>query len=92
MLLSAAFAGISQLDNSNQSYHQGVEGYAKRLAANYTSQAVGNMMTEGFFPVMLHQDPRYYRIGPERGHVGYRTWYAFSRILVTRTDSGGKAV
>jgi hypothetical protein len=77
------------LDNSNPSYHQGVEGYAKRLGANYTTQAIGNMMTEGFFPAMLHEDPRYRRIGPGRGHVGYRTWYAFSRIFVTRTDSGG---
>jgi hypothetical protein len=89
ILLSAGFAGISQLDNSNPSYHQGVEGYAKRLGANYTTQAIGNMMTEGFFPAMLHEDPRYRRIGPGRGHVGYRTWYAFSRIFVTRTDSGG---
>jgi hypothetical protein len=90
ILLSSAFAGISQLEGTNPSYHYGVEGFAKRLAANYATQAVGNMMTEGFFPAMLHEDPRYRRIGPSRGHVGYRTWYAFSRIFVTRTDSGGK--
>jgi hypothetical protein len=89
VLLGAAFAGISQLDNSDPSYHQGVEGFAKRLAANYADQAIGNMMTEGFFPVLLHEDPRYRRIGPSRGTVKYRTWYAFSRIFVTRTDSGG---
>ena len=89
VLLGAAFAGISQLDGSDPSYRQGVEGFAKRLAANYADQAIGNMMTEGFFPVMLHEDPRYRRIGPSRGKVGYRTWYAFSRIFVTRTDSGG---
>jgi hypothetical protein len=89
VLLSAAFAGISQLDNSDQSYRQGVEGYAKRLAANYADQAIGNMMTEGFFPSMLHEDPRYRRIGPSRGTKKYRTWYAFSRVFVTRTDAGG---
>src|ERR1700722_1903584 len=33
VLLAGAFAGISQLDNSDKSYHQGVEGFAKRLAA-----------------------------------------------------------
>jgi len=90
VLLGAAFAGISQLDNSDPSYHQGVEGFAKRLAANYADQAIGNMMTEGFFPVLLHEDPRYRRIGPSRGTVKYRTWYAFSRVFVTRTDSGGR--
>jgi hypothetical protein len=89
VLLSAGLAGISQLANSDPSYHQGVEGYAKRLAANYGDQALGNMMTEGFFPAMLHEDPRYFRIGPGRGSVKYRTWYAFSRIFVTHTDSGG---
>jgi hypothetical protein len=89
VLLGAAFAGISQLENSDKSYHQGVEGFAKRLAANYADQALGNMMTEGFFPSMLHEDPRYRRIGPSRGTKKYRAWYAVSRVMVTRTDSGG---
>jgi len=89
IILAGGLAGISQLDGSDPSYHQGVEGFAKRLAANYADQAIGNMMTEGFFPAMLHEDPRYRRIGASRGNVKYRTWYAFSRIFVTRTDSGG---
>lgn len=89
VLLGGAFAGISQLTNSDPSYHQGVEGYAKRLAANYADQAIGNMMTEGFFPWLLHEDPRYRRIGPSRGTKKYRAGYAFSRVFVTRTDSGG---
>jgi hypothetical protein len=89
ILLAGGLAGISQLDDSDPSYHQGIEGYAKRLAANYADQAIGNMMTEGFFPAMLHEDPRYFRIGPSRGTKKYRTWYAFSRIFVTRTDAGG---
>lgn len=89
VILGGAFAGISQLSNSDPSYGQGVEGFAKRLAANYADQAIGNMMTEGFFPAMLHEDPRYRRIGSSRGSAKYRTWYAFSRIFVTRTDSGG---
>jgi hypothetical protein len=89
VLLAGAFAGISQLSNTNPSYGQGVEGFAKRLAGNYASQAIGNMMTEGLYPAMLHEDPRYRRIGPSRGTAKYRTWYAFSRIFVTRTDSGG---
>jgi len=89
VLLGGAFAGISQLSNSDPSYGQGVEGFAKRLAANYADQAIGNMMTEGFFPAMLHEDPRYRRLGPSRGTKKYRTWYAFSRVFITRTDSGG---
>jgi len=89
VILGGGLAAISQLANSDPSYGQGLQGYAKRLGANYADQAIGNMMTEGFFPAMLHEDPRYRRIGPSRGTVKYRTWYAFSRIFVTRTDSGG---
>lgn len=89
VLLGGAFAGISQLTNSDPSYGQGVEGYAKRLAANYADQAIGNMMTEGFFPVLLHEDPRYRRLGASRGTKKYRVWYAATRVFVTRTDSGG---
>ena len=35
---------------------------------------------------MLHQDPRYFRKG--EGGFAARTFYAVSRVLVTRTDSG----
>jgi hypothetical protein len=89
VLLSGAFAGLSQLENSSPSFGQGVKGYAHRLATNYADQAIGNMMTEGFLPALLHEDPRYRRIGSSRGSVKYRTWYAASRVFVTRTDSGG---
>jgi hypothetical protein len=87
--VAAAFAGLSQLEDSDHSFGQGVEGYAHRLWTNYVDQAVGNMLSEGVLPALLHEDPRYRRIGPTRGSVKYRTWYAASRVFVTRTDSGG---
>jgi hypothetical protein len=45
-------------------------------------------MVEFVLPAALHQDPRYYTLG----HGGFfkRTGYAFSRMLVTRTDSGNE--
>ena len=45
------------------------------------------MMTEGFFPILLHEDPRYFRRG--YGSVWSRTWYAATRVFVTKTDAGG---
>jgi hypothetical protein len=86
--LSGAFAGLYQLDNQNPSFGQGVEGYAKRLASSYGDQAIGNLMTEALFPVLLHEDPRYFRIGPAGGSIWHRTGYALTRVFVTRTDSG----
>jgi hypothetical protein len=85
--VSAAFAGMYQLQNSNPSFGQGMEGYAKRYATSYADQVIGNTMTEGLFPTILHEDPRYFR--HPSGSVKYRIFYAATRIFVTRTDSGG---
>ncbi len=64
-----------------------MKGYARRYGTALGDQVIGNMMTESFFPSMLHQDPRYFRIGKSRGSVMHRIGYAASRILITRTDS-----
>jgi hypothetical protein len=85
-ILAAGFAGISQLDNSNPSYKQGAEGYAKRYLASIADQDIGNFMTEAVMPTLFHQDPRYFRKG--HGSVGGRILYAASRVVVGRGDSG----
>jgi hypothetical protein len=84
--IAAILAGIGQLADQNPSFGQGVKGYAERWGTAYIDQAVGNMFTEGIMPALLHEDPRYFRRGS--GSFGYRTWYALSRIMVTKTDSG----
>jgi hypothetical protein len=86
-LTSAAFAGLYQLDNQNPTFGQGMKGYGRRFAAAYGDQVIGNMMTEGVIPSLLHEDPRYFRRG--RGGTWSRVSYALTRVLVTRTDSGG---
>jgi|SRR5271157_5389591 len=85
---AAAFASLYQLEDQNPSFGQGVAGYAKRLATAYGDQTIGNMMTEGIVPSLLHEDPRYFRLG--EGTKKGRTWYALTRILITRTDAGGQ--
>lgn len=87
--LAAAYAGFNQLTNDDPSFGQGIKGYAHRLATNYADQAIGNMMTEGFLPVLFHQDPRYFRRGPAYS-PWKRTWYAMTRVIVTDSDSGHK--
>lgn len=85
--LGGAFAALGQLTNADPSFGQGMKGFGHRLATNYADQAMGNMFTEGFFPVMLHEDPRYFRLGT--GSKWHRTAYAFTRVFVTHKDSGG---
>jgi len=88
ILLAGMFAGLDQLTNDDPSFGQGVKGYAHRLGAWYADEAIGNMFTEGLFPVWLHQDPRYFRKGS--GSIMGRTGYAISRVFVTQKDGGGK--
>jgi hypothetical protein len=85
--LSAVLAGFGQLTDQQPSFGQGVKGYAHRLVTNYADQAMGNMFTEGFFPAMLHEDPRYFRRGS--GSTLHRAGYALSRVMVTHKDTGG---
>ena len=85
--LAALFAGQSQLSNSDQSFGHGIEGYTHRWAASYADFAIGNYMTEGVYPALLHQDPRYFRRGT--GSFWGRLGYAVRQIVWTRTDSGG---
>lgn len=84
-ITSGAFAALYQLENQNPSFGQGLKGYARRYGTALADQTIGNMMTESIMPSMLHEDPRYFRIG--HGSVRHRALYAMTRIFVTRTDS-----
>jgi hypothetical protein len=81
-------AGINQASNSNPTYGQGIEGYAKRYGTAYGDNAIENFMASAVFPSLLHQDPRYYQLG----HGGFwrRSEHAVGRVLITRSDSGQK--
>ena len=84
--LAAAFAGQSMLSNDNRSFGQGVEGYSKYLGGAYADFVIGNYMTEGIFPTLLHQDPRYFRKG--KGNGLSRLGYSMGQIFLTHRDSG----
>jgi hypothetical protein len=88
--VAGAFAALYQLEDQNPSFGQGMKGYARRYGTSLGDQVIGNMMTESIMPSLLHEDPRYFRIGPAGGGVLHRAGYAISRIFVTRTDSGGR--
>jgi hypothetical protein len=86
ILLSGAFAGLGQVTNGNPSFGQGMAGFGRRLGTEYCDQATGNMMTEAIYPSLLREDPRYFRKG--YGSKWGRTWYALTRVMVTKTDAG----
>jgi len=87
-VLSGIFAAFYQLENQSPSFGQGMKGFAKRYAASYGDQAIGNMFAEGLVPVALHQDPRYFRLGSGGGSGGHRLKYALTRVFVAKNDKG----
>lgn len=85
VILAAIVAGIDQGTNADKSYGQGVQAYAKYWGAEYATFVIGNYMTEAVLPSVLHQDPRYFRMGC----CGWkRVGYALGQIVWTHSDSG----
>jgi hypothetical protein len=83
-------AGIEQATNEKAGYGQGALGYAKRYGADFTDGFTNELFVTGVFPSLLHEDPRYYRLG--HGSAFKRTAYALSRILIARGDSGNSRI
>jgi hypothetical protein len=81
-------SGISQAKNSYPEFGSGGKAFGRYYWHAVVDQAVGNYLTEAIVPTLTHEDPRYYTLG----HGGFlkRSGYAVSRLLVTRTDSGGR--
>lgn len=86
VVLALAFAGEAQVTNANRDFGQGVEGYAKYFGTSYADFVIGDFMTEGIFPSLLHQDPRYFRRGGTS--PAKRLGYAVGQIVWTHNDSG----
>ncbi len=85
-VLAGFNAGIAQWQNDYPAWKQGGVGYGKRFGAAYADQAIGNYFTEAIIPVLMHEDPRYFRKGT--GTKWSRMTYAMTRTVVTRTDRG----
>ena len=79
-------AGISQATNSYPAFHQGAAGYGRYYWHTFADQTDENLWVEGILPSVLRQDSRYYTLG--RGGFIKRGFYAVTRTVVTRTDSG----
>jgi hypothetical protein len=81
-------AGVAQADNDFPEYGQGAAGYGKRYGAGLADAVSGGLFSAFLYPVMLRQDPRYFRSG--EGPVTRRMIHALGQEFVCRTDSGTK--
>jgi hypothetical protein len=88
VIYSGLLAGVAQAENSIPEFHQGAAGYGRYFWHTFADEVDEDYQAEFVFPALLHQDPRYYTLG--HGSPIKRAGYAFSRILITRTDSAGE--
>jgi hypothetical protein len=84
IILPAALAGVNQARNATPEFRQGALGYGRYFWHSAVDQTSENYMVSFVFPVITHQDSRYYTLG--RGGFWRRTEYALSRAVVTRDD------
>lgn len=84
--LAGLDAGIGQAENSNPGYNQGLKGFGRRYGANFGDNFDGNFWGNAVLPSLLHQDPRYFRLG--HGSILHRSLYSISTTLRTRGDNG----
>jgi hypothetical protein len=84
---AAAGAALSQAHNDDPKYGQGSGPYAQRFGAAVADVTTQNFFQDAVLSSMLHEDPRYFRRGPEFG-FWYRLGYSLSRVVVGRTDQG----
>jgi hypothetical protein len=73
--------------DSDPELGSGIAGYGRYYWRAFVDGTSGTYFTEAIVPAMTHEDPRYYTMG----HGGFfrRTGYALSRVVLTKTDSGG---
>jgi len=74
------------LMNSTPQFGSGVLAYAKYYSASLSDWIVGDFMTEGIYPSLLRQDPRYFRRAEGSGWSRFE--YSVGQIVLTHGDNG----
>jgi len=82
----AGQAGAAQGGNSDPEFGQGARGYGRYYWHLLADSINENYWVEFLIPTPLHEDTRYYTLG--KGAFPKRLGYAFTRILITRSDEG----
>jgi hypothetical protein len=81
-------AGLHEGLNDQEGFPWGVKGLGERAGAAYLDALGGNLIGSGLLPSILHQDPRYYRIG--YGSAKHRLLYALATTVICKHDKTGK--
>jgi hypothetical protein len=78
--------GYGELVDSHPGFGWGPAGYFKRVGASYADNVNGAIIGNALLPIVLHQDPRYFRKGT--GPIFKRFLYAAESTVVCHGDNG----
>ena len=87
-VLAGLQAGDDQAEDEFPAYGEGVKGFAKRYAADFGDSVSAGFFSNYFWPVLLKEDPRYFRLGEGTGR--HRFVYSLEQEFVCHTDKGGR--
>jgi len=79
-------SAISVAADSHSAYGPGLKGFGKSVGISYV-QDISSEFFRGFtFPILFHQDPRYFRL--PNAPLTKRIVYSVSRTVISRHDDG----
>jgi len=81
-------AGYHEAKDDDPGFGWGIKGYGKRSGAAYLDAFDGSMIGNGFLPAILHQDPRYFRLG--HGTFTHRLLYSLATNVICKHDNTGR--
>jgi hypothetical protein len=84
--LLAGYALQAQVAAGGFTHSGGLTGFGEFYGRALADGVVGSYVTEAILPSLLHEDPRYFRLG--KGRILLRAYNATSRIFVTKRDNG----
>jgi hypothetical protein len=86
LIVAGIQAGFAMNSKSYPEFGQGLKGYGQYYWHTLADTASENFFVGGIGPVIFKQDNRFYTLG----HGGFRkrSWYAVTRVLVSRKDNG----
>jgi hypothetical protein len=84
--ISATITHFREVEQPHKDSNDRAADFASRYARNFSNRAVRRIFSDGVYPVLFRQDPRY-EPSPRKGFAR-RTLHAASRVFVTRDDDG----
>jgi hypothetical protein len=87
---AAMTAAFSQEGNQTPKYGEGWPAYGKRFGAAIADGGTQNFFSAGVLANLLHQDPRYFRKGPQAKFLP-RVFYSVMQLVIAKQDSGRPA-